>query len=301
MALFRIHIRPHGGNDNMDATFQYCLENNLLGVGWRVDGLANTQNWDVYQTQAEQVHDSIQQPQFIKENVEPRDLVWTRAPCGQYYLAKVTGGWEYWMNKEGRINDIDIANIFRCDFRQVELDAVPGGVVRSFILGRTIQSIHHDAIQAYSRYLWNELSGQQVYDVDAAQDLGFWEMLDPEETEDLVFLYLQSEGWWVVPNSRMGNTLRFEYMLVHPKNGMKSLVQVKTGDVILNFDDYVNDATENQHIFLFQSNEYYEGVCTNHVTRITRNEVIGFLRQYGDIMPAWLQRKFGPWGPGDET
>lgn len=299
MTLFRIHIRPYGGNDDMDTTFQYCLDYQLLGVGWRVEGLANTQDWDVYQAQAEQVHDYIQQPWFIKENVEPGDLVWTRSPCGQYYLAKITGGWEYWMSEEGRINDIDIANIFRCDLRQVELDAVPGRVVRSFILGRTIQSIHHDATLAYSQHLWNELSGQQVYDVDTAQATEFWEMLDPEEMEDLVFLYLQREGWWVVPNSRMGNTLRFEYMLVHPETGVKALVQVKTGDTWLNIDDYVNDASEDQHIFLFQSNENHDGDCVNHITCITQKEVIVFLRQYGDRMPAWLQRKFNLWGPRD--
>ena len=204
------------------------------------------------------------------------------------------------MSEEARILDIDIANIFCCNFYEVELDAVPGRVVRSFTLGRTIQSIHHDAIRAYSRHLWNELSGQQVYAVDTAQSPGFWEMLDPEETEDLVFLYLQSEGLWVVPNSRMGNTLRFEYMLVHPETGVKALMQVKTGDVVLNIGDYANDATEDQHIFLFQSNENYDGDCANHVTCITRNEVIVFLRQYGDSMPAWLQRKFSLWGPGDE-
>ena len=290
MTLFRIHIRPSGGNPDMDATFQYCLDNRLLGVGWRVrvDGLQNTQNWGVYREAAAQEHDNIQQPQFIQKNVQPRDLVWTRAPCGQYYLAKVTGGWEYWMNEEGRNKDFDIANIFRCKFHQVKLDAVPGRVVRSFTRGRTIQSIPHDATLAYSQHLWNELSGQQVY-TDAAQAPGFWEMLDPEETEDLVFLYLQSKGWWVVPNSRMGNTLRFEYMLVHPVSGMKALVQVKSGDVGLNVSDYGDEA---QHIFLFQSNEYYDGDCVNHVTCIARDEVIDFLRQHENSMPAWLQKKF---------
>ena len=32
----------------MDATFGYCLKNNLLGVGWRAPSLRNTNNWDEY-------------------------------------------------------------------------------------------------------------------------------------------------------------------------------------------------------------------------------------------------------------
>lgn len=125
-------------------------------------------------------------------------------------------------------------------------------------------------------------------------------MLDPEETEDLVFLYLQSEGWWVVPNSRMGNTLRFEYMLVDPQTGVKALVQVKTGGDILNVTGYANVANENWHIFLFQSNGHYVGDCTNHISCITQCALIGFLRRHGDRIPGWLQRKFRLWGAGGD-
>ena len=77
-----------------------------------------------------------------------------------------------------------------------------------------------------------------------------------EETEDLVFLYLQSRGWYVVPNSRKGNTLRFEFMLAHSQTGDKALTQVKTGDVRLNIDAY---ADHHWHIFLFQSKGHYDG------------------------------------------
>ena len=109
MNLFRIHIRPDGGTDDMVATFQYCLDNGLLGVGWRVKGLANTEDWEVYKLAANQVHGSIQQPCYIFQNVRPGDLVWTRDPFGQYYLARVIRSWEYWMSPEGQEQDIDIA------------------------------------------------------------------------------------------------------------------------------------------------------------------------------------------------
>ena len=69
-------------------------------------------------------------------------------------------------------------------------------------------------------------------------------------------MYLQSRGWYVVPNSRKGNTMRFEFMLACSRTGEKALVQVKTGKVPLNIDSYANDGCR---IFLFQSNEHYEG------------------------------------------
>lgn len=35
MNIFRMHIKPDG-KASRKRTFEYCLENNLLGVGWKV-------------------------------------------------------------------------------------------------------------------------------------------------------------------------------------------------------------------------------------------------------------------------
>jgi len=46
--LFRIHIRPQGGTADMRTTFDYCLRNGILGVGWRTESQRNTKKWDKY-------------------------------------------------------------------------------------------------------------------------------------------------------------------------------------------------------------------------------------------------------------
>jgi len=74
-------------------------------------------------------------------------------------------------------------------------------------------------------------------------------MLDNEETEDLVFLYLQSLGWYMVPNSRKADSMSFEYLSVNPKTGEKDLTQVKTGNFSLNRSDFSQYPYK---IFLFQ-------------------------------------------------
>ncbi len=289
MNLFRIHIRPDGGTEDMVATFQHCLDNELLGVGWRVDGLHNTRDWGEYEQQAEPVHISIQQPRFIHRNVLPGDLVWTRDPRSKYYLARVSSGWEYWTTAQGEEQNIDIANIFRCEFHEVKLDMVPGKVVSSFgNRGRTIQSINDRSARAYSQYLWNEYAGQCNYEVELADFPDIFAMLDPEETEDLVFLYLQSLGWYVIPNSRKGNTHRFEFMLACSDTGEKALTQVKTGNARLNCDHYADDS---QRIFLFQSNEHYDGQCADNITCIRRNDLAAFLEQYVELFPQSFRTK----------
>ena len=93
-------------------------------------------------------------------------------------------------------------------------------------------------------------------------------MLSFEEIEDLVCIYLQSQGWYVIPNSRKANTLAFEYDLTKSDSGDKARVQVKAGDTKLNIEEY---AVKYDHrVFLFQANERYTGLPAKNVEAIKR-------------------------------
>lgn len=288
MYVFRIHIRPQGGSADMPTTFNYCLRNGILGVGWRTHSNQNTKNWDEYFSEASQTHENLQVCKYIKKWVSEGDLVWTRDATGQYYLARVTSGWEYWISQEANQLDIDIANIFRVVFKSVDIDDVPGKVVACFRATRTIQEVADMKAREYSKHLWNLLSNEQLYQIDKSGFSDIFMMLDDEETEDLVFLYLQSKGWYVLPNSRKGDTMSFEYLAVNPKTGEKALTQVKTGQSSINRDDYINYP---QKIFLFQSNQLYKGKNAQNVLCITRDELLSFLDKSLSWFPKSFQRK----------
>jgi hypothetical protein len=289
MYLFRIHIRPSGGSANIKETFDYCLRNTLLGVGWRTESNENTKEWDKYFTEASKIHDNLNICKYINKWVSPEDLVWTRGVNGQqYYLARVISGWEYWMDQEAIERDIDIANIFRVEFRKVAIDEVPGKVTACFRASRTIQKIADKKAVEYSKYLWNRLVDAKVYTVDKSKFSDIFMMLDDEETEDLVFLYLQSKGWYVVPNSRKADTMRFEYLAVNPKNGEKALTQVKTGNEHLNKEEYSQDPHK---VFLFQSNGLYDGEDSENVSCVAKQELNDFLHQSLTWLPAVFKRK----------
>ena len=295
MYVYRIHIKPCGGEADRQTTFQYCLDNGLLGVGWRVNTLTNTRNWDEYYEEASRIYgdNGLRICKYIHTWVKEGDLVWTRDPTSQYYLARVKSGWEYWISQEGIDRDIDIANVFRCVFRKVDLDAVPGKVVATFRARITIQKIDGERVdgervKAYSQYLWNMLSGEQVYEVEKSEFSDIFMMLDAEETEDLLFLYLQSKGWYVVPNSRRRDTMSFEFIVTDSRNGEKAVTQVKTGEVVLNIDDYSHLPHK---VFLFQSNERYEGTDSENVICVRREELLRFLEERTELFPRSFQIK----------
>ena len=273
----------------MAATFEYCLKNDILGVGWRTDSNRNTKDWDEYFKEASKKfgEGKLQVCKYIKKWVSKEDLVWTRNRQ-DYYLARVTSGWEYWTSKEARKKDIDIANVFRADIEKVEIDAVPGKVVACFRATRSIQKIADEKAFEYSKYLWNKISNEQIYQIDRSKFSDIFMMLDDEETEDLVFIYLQSRGWYLLPNSRKGDTKSFEYLAVNPKTGKKARTQVKTGRVSICKDDYVSCSED---VFLFQSNGLYSGVGASHIFCISRDELLNFLRESIDWLPELFRTK----------
>lgn len=289
MHVFRIHIRPQGGSVWGQPAFAYCIKNGLLGVGWRTNSNRNTNDWDEYYKEASQLHPDLSGSIYIHSWVKEGDLVWTRSPSpSEYYLARVSSGWEYWVSDEGRAQDIDIANIFRCDIRCVEIDAVPGKVVNCFRPQRTIQEIANEEVLEYSKHLWNKLCGRTSYAVDTVKFSDIFMMLDPEETEDILSLYLQNLGWFIVPSSRKADTMSFEYYVVNPMTGERASAQVKTGNVTLSSDDYADTPRK---VFLFQSNDIYTGSEQKNVVCVSRDEMTNFLQSSRSWLPRGIVEK----------
>lgn len=288
MHVFRIHIRPQGGTASVKETFEYCLKNNILGVGWQVNSTRSPVSWDAFIKEAKQIHNNVQVLKYIKRWVSRGDLVWTRDHNGTYYLARVKSEWEYWMGPEAINKDIDIANIFRVEHISVSLDDVPGKVVVCFRPARTIQEIKSRAAIEYTKYLWNRVSGTSNYEVDRLVASDIFEFMDDEETEDVIFLYMQSKGWFIVPNSRKKDTMSYEFYAVDPTTGKRAITQVKTGTVQINRDSY---AQVRERVILFQSQENYTGRSYEHVICLQRSEILDFMSASFSWLPSALQRK----------
>ncbi len=288
MYVFRIHIRPQGGLADPGLSFAYCLKNDLLGVGWSIPkNEGEAIEWKTYEKRAtEKYVESISGVRYIHKWVTKGDLVWTRDTKGHYYLCRVLSPWEYFDGQEAR--DADIVNIFRVKYIKVDsIDEVPGSVIASFRARRVIQEVANKTAVIYSKYLWNTLSGTNEYEIDKIHSL--WDMLSDEQVEDLIFLYLQTKNWYVIPNSRKKDTMAYEFYLIHKIYFNRAIVQAKTGNSYINFDDYQD---YNETVFMFQPNALFSGTKKNNMIVITNNELELFVEHYNKIIPAnilkWL-------------
>lgn len=283
MSIYRIHIRPKGGLANPEASFRYCLKEQVLGVGWQTAAQKSGISWDEYEKVAAEIYGSgeLSRVRYLKDHIESNDLLWTRDTKGNYYLAKVLSEWEYYTNKEAR--DADITNVVRCKIFKIQsVDDVPGKVVACFQPSRTVQRIRDSVAQNYSRFLWNQLSTSNDYEINADEFRSIFTFLDSEQTEDIIFIYLQTKGWIVVPNSRKADTMSYEFYLIRKDDHRRAIVQVKTGRISLHANDWEERI---EHVFLFQPNSQYQGLSEENVECIEPKAIEDFIYSNLDLMP----------------
>lgn len=286
MDVFRLHVRPQGGAADAVRSFEYCKREQVLGVGWAV-GLPshNRPTWDEYVQRAGRIHGSVSGARYLHDNVHEGDLIWTRDTQGRYYLARVTGGWEYRETNEAE--RADIVNVVPCRIVDAGLSAdVPGKIQACFRPNRTIQRIIDPTAVRFSVERWNQITGEGD---EPSRSGDLFALIDDQATEDLVLMYLQINGWILIPNSRAKDTAAYEYVLVNRVSRERAVVQVKSGRTPLMPMEWTG---RSERVFLFQSQGVYVGSPAPGVTTIAPSAIREFAVAHSDFLPAtvtcWL-------------
>jgi hypothetical protein len=199
---------------------------------------------------------------------------------------QINSAWEYLDTPRGR--DADIVNVVRCRIIPVpQADDIPGKVVACFRSRRTIQAITDSTTVIYSQVLWNELAGLSCLGPPSNAPADVFSFLDAETTEDIIFIYLQCQGWLIVPNSRKADTMQYEFVAIHRDTHERALVQVKTGSTPLAVDAW---AGFREKIFLFQPHGIYTGAAAPNVVPISPTTIKAFMTEHLGVMPRSVQR-----------
>jgi hypothetical protein len=287
MSLFRMHIRPKGGASRSKQSFEYCLSAGLLGVGWRANEIDELLDWDDYVSKFKEnyLRKLPNNVSYIKKNVKEDDLIWTRDTSGKYYIAKVVSGWEYLAPKKALV--VDIVNTVKCRFvAVVDIDQVPGKVIANFRASRTIQRVANPDIEHYTKSLWNKLSRTSYFKLeDHDKETSFFDYLNDEDIEDIIFVKLQMEGWIVVPGSRKKDTMKYEFYLINRTSGERAIVQAKSGKTRLNPSKWEQ---WKERVFLFQSSGLYECLGSQKVICLEPDAIKAFVTENLKLLPAHL-------------
>ena len=287
MNIWRINLKSASKN-NVDPR-QFCLKNNIVGVGWRIDEETKTLTWDEYHSQASKIYGDRSWKtalNAIKKGIKIDDLIWTRDKQNNYYLGRIKGDWIYQSSKESL--EADVINVRECDWVKIgTVDSVPGKLINSFIPARTVQKVNSDSVKIYSQTMFNELKGEQVYHLEEIESDDIFSLLSSDDCEDLIAMYLQlKESYFLIPSSCKSDMMRYEFELKNKNTGKSAVVQVKNGYVNLNSKDYDNLDSE---VYLFTTKGQYFGEEKDNIHFIKPDEILQFMQKNNKILPNKIQ------------
>lgn len=287
--VWRIHIKTcaEAGIDPR----QFCLDQSCLGVGWPV-GHSETLEWPEYEAQAKGAYrnDKSWKPALtaVRSRMQDNDLCWTRDTKGIYYLGRIAGPWKYVARPENL--RADIVNIRTCEWVKVGLvDSVPGKVVSSFRPNRTVQVVDDETVRVFSAYFYNRNTSSEFQYSLPEVPPDIFALLSAEDCEDLVGLYMQANGYFLIASSCKLATMAYEFVMRHRESGEWAVAQVKNGFEDISIEEY---GGFQGRVFLFTSNGRYTGSPASNVRCLSRDEIKAFIQANEPILPSrvlvWL-------------
>ena len=293
MAVFRVQLKPESAQGvSYEDVLSFCKDRQIIGVGWYLVE-CHSEDYDefkkeVYEKYAGGERSAMKGIGAIRE-MRTGDLVWTRigGNASEYYLCRV--GDTLW--KDRNVTDEhrrhDIGNFVSAKWLHIgKEDKVPGKVVNSFCASATAQHVYD--VELISQLIWNSYSEESdpKYLIPALHHDEFWNMIGSEELECLIFLYLQSLGYYIYSSTLKLSTATFEAILTH-KDGMHlAFPQVKR-NVPLCVEDYIGALENNTDIvYLFTTSEDYGQVRHPQIKCITKQELWDFVLAHRNILPA---------------
>ncbi|KTG24436.1 hypothetical protein AUR66_16610, partial [Haloferax profundi] len=264
-------LKPGGAKDWTDP-FEFCREEEVVGVGWGLSG-------DSYETVGD-IHKALQEKKsrraeegkgteeilsdgrlnaplrYMFKEMDIGDYVWVNKK-NRFGLCRIKGDWEIIQNLSDndaeRYAPRDIKNFRPVDWVDVPYSLVPGYVRRKFS-GQTGTAFEMDdgineeskhairAIHAHENLdVDSELPRQEIADkISRAEIDRIFDILGPSETEDVVISYLQSKGWRIIKSSTGGSQADVECEMLTEEDGESTLgyLQVKTGSAGVNPESY---------------------------------------------------------------
>lgn len=284
--VWRLHVRPSGGHGDVRRSYAFCLAESVVGMGWAVAPGSAATAADYLDacvaTHGRGQDENVRRLMSMKEG----DLVWMRSPRGVYHLARITGPWAYRGTPEHR--DADIVNLRPATILAVGTeDRVPGKVVANFRGQRTLQRVLDNTAVSYSLALWDRLNGLDPAAGSAERDP--FSLFSDGDVEDLLYVYLQTQGWLVCPARRRHDTLAYEYVLRHRDDGREAVLQVKTGGTPVDLGSLPDEVGV---AFAFQPNGLIRG-ANSRAEVISRADVLAFARRRPDLLPGTVQAWLG--------
>jgi len=292
MTTWKLTIKP----DNIEGfdPFQLCQEKSLVGVGWS-GAYKEKQATDIAEAKllVEAEYQKWPYPiKYLIEDVKQGDHIWLHKD-GNYYLCKASD--KIALGKE---IDNDFINYDLGHARKVEWVTVPeiyvtGSIQRGTIAQRMIQRIWiTEKEQEFHEILFGKLLKNPEWQpninettlknkISKMKTSDLFSLMTPDDTEDIISAYLQSQGWILIKSTCFRSKPVFEFSMLN-QNHETCQVQVKSGKHPnpLSPAEYEKYTGLQKTIYLFSTNRNpYPGPAIHGIKTIAHQEILKWIQK----------------------
>ena len=287
MTTWKFSIKPES-QPGRDA-FKKCREKSLLGIGWHhayaeIKHPANLE-------EAKELVERYWKEKWpgnlrrLLEEVKAGDHVWLHQD-GKYYLCQVTDdSILYGKEIDPDYRAYDLGHARKAKWVHIPDKFVTGKIQRGTITPGTIRRIHITEPEAkFNQILFDELSKDEEWapkidekalskslaNIEPAE---LFSRMSPDDVEDVVAAYLQSNGWMLIKSTCFRSKPKFEFSMLNQQAEI-ARVQVKSGGIPLAPENYKDDVDNRNRVFLFSTCENpYSGESVSNVHPIEHEDI----------------------------
>lgn len=297
--LWKVTIDPRGKTNPDANSFRFCQDKSIVGIGWGFSKLPKDKA-EANQLFVKEHGKGIKAFNVIVHRMDINDHAWVYGDS-KYYVCCINSDWEHRIGNEW--DEHDIHNYRKATWKEVPMLLVPGCIKRSLTMFGTAQAISsNQSLLKYSDWLFrNQLdikdicSNLNINDINIKLQLKtphfIFNVIDADETEDLVGLFLQHEMKWLMMKSSAYKSKRvFECEFQRSQHGLPetAYMQVKSGHSInLDCQDYIKYLLPNSYIYLFSTsaNPYLNTDASDQIIPIKHEDVFSFALNNIEILP----------------
>jgi hypothetical protein len=298
--VWRIKMNSGRPGVDWDAAKEHARDRGVVGVGWGPSGVPDGAPIDNVLAAVEATKGwSPTGPRMIRrlaEHVAIGDLIWTRDGLGGYWLGRVEGPWRFDASPDAYVWDLN--NVRDCrwapePFRDYD---IPGAVVRNFVgTGDTLRRILQRTACRVTEMLWDRVKDPCVPSPVFTATEALADLMDPTDVEDVVLLWLQAQGWLLLPSSRMRDTPVYEAAFRHLDDGALAVLSVKSGDSAPVPVEQLRAAAGEARAFAFSTHKRFTTTPAAYdITEISTENLADFMARRPELLPPrvarWLQR-----------
>lgn len=282
-AVYGMKLQP----GDIEGTFEFCQSESIVGVGWGLENKSYNSISEVKATHQDVVDKRNEKGKeiqrmnkdgrlyapirYILKDIEKGDYVWVNEG-NKFALCKVQSDWNVTPNLDKETADqysqYGIHHFRDVEWTDISYSLVPGFIRRKFSRRYGTLKEMDDGINEKSKLVMEALHGKdesvsdssldrvtianKIKNTDAKQ---VFDILGPDETEDIVISYLQSKGWRIIKSSTDSSQAKIECEMRREKNGGSVLgyLQVKTGSAGVDPTTYKEYAESGEMIFFVES------------------------------------------------